>query len=301
MSEKDASERGAAKAASAATREELIAARFTAKLAAAEEGYKRKLNEATERSERHEQRLRQANESLIATRQAVANLSDELAELRSSYYLSGVAKKLDLREIDAFSDLARQVMSEGRSGMNYDRLYILWQAVRAAPPELPIAEVGVYRGGSARFIGETLRRAGRSPRFYLCDTFTGHPRVDPEIDREAHAHQKFQDTSLEAVRSYLGDFDNIEIIVGDIVETAARLAAESFGFAHIDVDVYPATDFCVRFFAPRLAAGAVMVIDDYGFVTCPGAKKAVDDFIAETPGFRLFHLLSGQALLSRAA
>ena len=35
------------------------------------------------------------------------------------------------------------------------------------------------------------------------------------------------------------------------------------------------------------------------FATCPGVKKAVDNFIADSPDFKLFHLLTGQALLFR--
>ena len=41
--------------------------------------------------------------------------------------------------------------------MNYDRLYILWQAARMSPDHMPIVEVGVYRGGSAKFIAETRK------------------------------------------------------------------------------------------------------------------------------------------------
>jgi len=68
---------------------------------------------------------------------------------------------------------------------------------------------------------------------------------------------------------------------------------------HIDVDVYPPTEFCLRFFAPRLARGALLVVDDYGFLTCPGAKKAVDDFVAAHAEFGMWHLLSGQAVVYR--
>jgi O-methyltransferase len=234
------------------------------------------------------------------TRRTIDELRGELAALRGSYYLSGAAKKLDLRAIAGFSDLARTVIAEGRTAMDYDRLYTLWQAVQGAPEGYPIAEVGAYLGGSARFIAETLRQSGRPPRFYVCDTFAGHPRVAPEIDVVHRAAEKFQDTSVERVAAYLGDAANIEIVAGDIVDTSARLAHEpAFGFVHVDVDVYPATRFCLRFFAPRLARGGVMVVDDYGFITCPGAKQAVDEFIAASREFRLFHLLTGQAVLFR--
>ncbi|MGI9111671.1 MAG: TylF/MycF/NovP-related O-methyltransferase [Gaiellaceae bacterium] len=224
-------------------------------------------------------------------------LAGEVAELGRSYYLSGARKKLDLRELPGFSQIACRIATEGRAGMHYDRLYTLWQAVRAAP-DAAIVEIGVYRGGSAKFIAETLRQAGRTPRVYACDTFRGHASTDA-IDGGHHTLEKFLDTSSEEVGEYLSSYPNLELLVGDIEETSARLADERFGFVHVDVDVYGATSFCLRFFAPRLAPGAVIVVDDYGFVTCPGAKQAVDEFITENGGFRLFHLLTGQAILFR--
>ncbi len=229
----------------------------------------------------------------------LARLKAELDELRRDYRLSGAGKKLDLRQVDGFSEIASGIVSAGRTGMNYDRLYMLWQAVRAAPPEKPFVEVGTYLGGSARFITETLQASGRTPRFYVCDTFAGHAQPDPAIDIFHHDAGKFETVSAEATAEYLSNYPSLELIVGDIVETSTRLADHTFGFVHLDVDVYPTTDFCLRFFAPRLAENALMVIDDYGFLTCPGVKRAADDFVAKSPQFRLLHLITGQAILSR--
>jgi FkbM family methyltransferase len=248
--------------------------------------------------------LRERNDALKEKNDRLARQSrqlvEEVAELRSSYYLSGARKKVDLRELPGFSEVARRVMDEGLSGMNYDRLYTLWQAVRGARAELPVIEVGAYKGGSARFINETLRHDGRSPRFYVCDTFAGHPRTS-EIDTGHHQAGKFEDTSAETVAAYLGGDANIELVVGDIVATSERFADESFAFVHLDVDLYEGTDFCLRFFTPRLAGDGVIVVDDYGVVTCPGVQKAVDEFVAESPDFRMFHLLSGQAVIFRVS
>ena len=101
------------------------------------------------------------NERLQRTKYELEKYKHEITNLRSSYYLSGETKKLDLRELGGFADIARQVISEQRTGMNYDRLYSIWQALQAAPADLPIIEVGTYRGGSAKFICETQRHAGR--------------------------------------------------------------------------------------------------------------------------------------------
>ncbi|MBA2514477.1 MAG: class I SAM-dependent methyltransferase [Solirubrobacterales bacterium] len=185
--------------------------------------------------------------------------------------------------------------------MNHDRLFTLWQAVRAAPPDEPAIEVGSYLGGSARFIAEAFLAGGRAPRFYVCDTFAGHAHTDPAIDSTHHDAGKFEAASAEATAEYLSSYPALDVVVGDIAMTSGQLPEKSYGFVHLDVDVYPTTEFCLRFFAPRLADDALMVIDDYGYTTCPGVKQAADEFVAEFPRFRLWHLPTGQALLWRLA
>jgi predicted O-methyltransferase YrrM len=233
---------------------------------------------------------------------AYESLERRHADLQDGYYLSGSGKKIDIARLPGFADIAARVRADGRAGMHLDRLYTLWQALQHAPAGLPIVEVGAYLGGSARFIAETCRLRGQEPRFYVCDTFAGHARTDAAFDLATHRDgRKFVNTSPETVAEYLAPFPNVQLVVGDILDTAPRVLGgeSSFGFVHVDVDVYPPTDFCLRFFAPRLAPGALLVVDDYGFTTCPGAKKAVDDFVAAQPEFSMLHLLTGQAIVFR--
>jgi hypothetical protein len=68
---------------------------------------------------------------------------------------------------------------------------------------------------------------------------------------------------------------------------------------HLDVNVYPATRFCLDEFVPRLEPDGLIVVDDYGVTSCPGVKAAVDEFLAEDKTVVAMHLLTGQALLRR--
>jgi predicted O-methyltransferase YrrM len=232
----------------------------------------------------------------------IARLTTEVEQLRSSYYLVGARKKVDLREIDGFSAIAHATIESGRTGMSYDRLYTLWQAAATAPADTPAIEIGSYRGGSARFIADALAAHGTSVELYVCDTFAGHAEVDPEIDRTHKASSaRWDEASAEEVARYLADRPGVEVVAGDIVETSRSLPDRPYGFVHVDVNVYPATSFCLRHFGVRLAPGATLVLDDYGHTTCPGVKRAADEFIAEFPEFRLWHLLTGQAIISRHA
>jgi O-methyltransferase len=222
----------------------------------------------------------------------------EFDELRRSYYLAGAGKKLDLREHEDFGPIAREVVAAGRTGMSYDRLYTLWQAVGTAPPGVPAIEIGSYRGGSARLIAEAFLTRGMTPRLYLCDTFAGATEFDPEFDNQDRRDGRWEEASPDETAEYVAVYPAVEVVVGDIVDTSRQLP-DSYGLVHVDVNVYATTRFCLRHFAPRLAPGAVMVIDDYGTVTCPGVKQAADEFAADFPEFRVWHLLSAQALLMR--
>jgi hypothetical protein len=230
----------------------------------------------------------------------ITRLEQELAELQRSYLLAGAGKKLDLRELDGFGPIAADVIAARRTGMNYDRLYTLWQAVADAP-DGPAIEIGTYKGGSAKLIGEAYKARGTTPRLYVADTFTGNTGLDPEVDNEDRDDGRWGEATPEDTADYLAGYPDVEVLVGDIAETSAPLDATTFGLVHADVNVYPATKFCLQFFAPRLAPGAVMILDDYGTVTCPGVKQAADEFVAAHPEFRVWHLLSSQGLLWRAA
>jgi O-methyltransferase len=46
--------------------------------------------------------------------------------------------------------------------------------------------------------------------------------------------------------------------------------------------------------------GGVMVFDDYGFPSCKGAKKAVDEFFKEKPDIGLY-LQTGQYIVIRSS
>lgn len=50
--------------------------------------------------------------------------------------------------------------------------------------------------------------------------------------------------------------------------------------------------------APRLSPGGIIVLDDYGIASCPGARRAVDDFFMDKPE-RPLALLTAQALIHK--
>ena len=173
------------------------------------------------------------------------------------------------------------------------RCYMLYQcALQAARLGADAAEVGVYRGGTARLIATAMQDAGA--RVHLFDTFEGMPSTDPAHDE--HRQGDFSDTSLEAVRKNLAGCGNVALYPGFFPATAPPVAHLEFALAHIDVDIYRSVLDCCAFFYPRMVPGGIMVFDDYGFDTCPGAKQGVDEFFRGTPE-RPWYLPSGQCVV----
>lgn len=184
----------------------------------------------------------------------------------------------------------------GRTLVDRVRCYILWQQVRhAAPLEGQIAEIGVYRGGTARLLARTVEGMGRT--VHLFDTFAGMPETDPV--RDLHRAGDFAETSLDEVRAFLAGSPNVRFHPGFFPQTAGPVRDERFSFVHVDVDIYQSVRDCCEFFYPRLLPGGVMIFDDYGFLSCPGAKLAVDEFFADKPETPCY-LPTAQCLVTRA-
>ena len=233
----------------------------------------------------------------------VAELETLDRALHWSYYWYNAQKKPDLRERGGFGQIAADTIAQKRTYLNYDRLYTLWQAVSGLSCDnLALAEVGAYRGGSARFVAETLRHHGWSNPLYVFDTFEGHAVVDPTVDGKHKVGKQFKATSLEKVERYLRYYDNVQITKGDFCQTATVLdEVGDFWSVHVDVDVYPVTLFALRYFANRMVPGGMIVVDDYGFKRTRGAEKAVEEFVGSRDDYARLHLLTGQAVLIKLA
>ncbi len=134
-----------------------------------------------------------------------------------------------------------------------------------------IAEVGVYRGGTALFFCQRTTK-----RVLLFDTFEGMP---PVLDIDLHKAGDFNDTSIQHVDNLLSEYANYAIYKGIFpAANAEYIAHKTFSLVHLDVDIYQSVIECLRFFCSRMTKGGIIVLDDYNEPNCPGAKLAADEF-----------------------
>lgn len=174
-----------------------------------------------------------------------------------------------------------------------DRKFFLRELLRLADGvEGDTAECGVFQGASSALICQ--HNLGKPRRHHLFDSFEGlsQPR---DIDG-SHWQPNDLSCSEEQVRFNLSGFDSIMFHKGWIPEGFSDVNEASFSFVHIDVDLYDPTLDSLRFFYPRLLVGGIIVCDDYGFLTCPGARRAMDEFFVGKPE-AIIQSPSGQAFV----
>ena len=142
-----------------------------------------------------------------------------------------------------------------------------------------MAEVGVYRGGSARLI----READASRCLHLFDTFQGLPdTADLDTAVRRVRYQKGQLAyPLEGVRNFFADCDKVYFHPGVFPATGEAVKNERFSFVHADVDLYSSTRAVLEFFYPRMLRGGVIVSHDYA--TSRGPREAIDEFFKDLP------------------
>ncbi len=213
-------------------------------------------------------------------------------------YCNRAVKKLDIsKDIPVFSEMAGRYIDEGMTSLHYDRLYTLFQSVRAAlAVDGDIVELGVFQGGSLKFISEVVDTFGGEKRLLGFDTFKGHI-VTTDYDGHFHKVGMFNADGIKAVSGYIND-SRVRLVEGDASETFANYARESLGisFAHIDMDVYQPTADALPLAFELLAPRGIIVLDDYGFISCPGVKRATDEFLKRV-AVTSFHLMTGQMII----
>lgn len=152
-----------------------------------------------------------------------------------------------------------------RSGdpVRYATLALAMQTIQQENIPGSIAEVGVYRGETSRFLHSALPHR----RLYLFDTFEGFPAQDLET-----ADSRFRDVDVEKIVLSNRLNEGVVIRKGYFPDTAKGLESERFSLVLLDLDLYKPTLAGLNFFYPRLAPGGYLMLHDYN---SPESNRAV--------------------------
>jgi O-methyltransferase len=174
-----------------------------------------------------------------------------------------------------------QLFGETR-GINSGRRWMVYELLRATqgvPGDT--AECGVFMGATSYMICAFAEQARLARTHHAFDSFEGLSAPTALDGRHWRKHDLSCD--LASVQRRLARFSGVRYHKGWIPERFPGVADLFFSFVHIDVDIHEPTRDSIAFFYPRLSAGGILVCDDYGFGVCPGATKAIDDYLRDKP------------------
>lgn len=153
------------------------------------------------------------------------------------------------------------------------------------------AECGAYLGASSWLICERFRETEKT--HFVFDSFEGlsaPTAVDGTYWTTGDLYAN-EGILRERLASY-----RVQVYKGWIPDRFPEVCDRRFCFVHVDVDLYQPTHDSLEFFYPRMVPGGIILCDDYGFVTCPGAKRAFDEFLADKPE-KIVHVPTGQGFV----
>lgn len=152
-----------------------------------------------------------------------------------------------------------------------------------------VTEFGCYAGTTSLFIRRLLDEQNESDtrEFHVYDSFEGLPAKHTADLSAAGADFTAGKLSVSK-KEFLHQFRSAHLrppIVhkGWFEELTAETVPNQIAFAFLDGDFYTSILSSLKLVWPRLAAGGVVLVDDYQRPELPGAERAVHDYFQGKP------------------
>jgi hypothetical protein len=272
------------------------------------------------------ERLKTAKERIEALKADKERLRERMAQLESrpavAPHLSSVPLSILAYNADglsvwgknlSFLKEARFLQAYGKGarsghhfGENPDEIHvewrvhvILWAAGIGLKLEGDFVECGVNTGIYALAIAEYHRFAESGRTFHLFDTFRGTPEeqmAPEERENRIRDNETYYPDCYETAKANFAPYPNFHLIRGRVPDTLADAGISKVAYLSIDMNVASAEIAALEYFWDKLAVGAVVVLDDYGWETCE-TQYAAHNAFAEKMGTSILALPTGQGIL----
>ncbi len=164
------------------------------------------------------------------------------------------------------------------------RFFLFWLHAKRLEKEGIVgdfAELGVYKGDTAKL----LQLLAPERKLHLFDTFLGFTNEHLSAEKgpaTRYSSNSFADTSLDLVKTKLGENPQIVYYAGNFADVCHQAAGHQFALVSLDVDLAIPTAEGLSFFYPRLVHGGVLIVHDYN-TKWPALMEAVDQFLHSIP------------------
>jgi O-methyltransferase len=208
----------------------------------------------------------------------------------------GFPPDFEQRDIDLVRSIQPHTMTAP------EKIFALLDAIRYISLnniEGDIVECGVWKGGSMMAAAKSLLALNDTRRkLYLFDTFAGMPepsQKDVDYSGTLAAKRLEKEAGVQAfaplhevqqlMKSTGYPCDRVNFVKGKVEETIPASAPDRIALLRLDTDWYESTRHELIHLFPRLSAGGVLIIDDYGCWT--GCKSATEEYFSQN-SIRIF-------------
>lgn len=168
---------------------------------------------------------------------------------------------------------------------------VLWGVRNGLRLEGDFVECACYKGTTVRIVCDAVDFASHADRhYYLYDLFDHDPSL-PHHAMPEHSKQLYA-----SVKKRFSDFNNVTVTQGRVPEVLAEVAPKKIAFMHLDMNNAEAEIGALEVLFERMVPGAVLILDDYGWLGYRAQKLAEDPWLAKY-GYRVLELPTGQGLL----
>jgi len=179
---------------------------------------------------------------------------------------------------------------------------LLWAAQHAVKLEGDFVECGVNTGIFSLAICDYLDFARLPKRFWLFDTYAGLPEDQVSPEEEVLGIVEYHAPSFsecyELARRNFSPYPNAVLVRGKVPDTLAGAGIGKVCYLSIDMNLVAPEIAAIEFFWDKLAPGAPVVLDDYGWTPHRLQKDAMDEF-ARRKNVPILMLPTGQGLIIR--
>ena len=173
----------------------------------------------------------------------------------------------------------------------------LWAAATASRVDGDFVECGTGRGMFASAILESLPWSSLDRRFLLIDTFVPFRVGDAGAQGAESGTSEHYANDLESVKANFAEWERVELVQGRVPEVLADVDVDHVAFLHIDLNSPEPERAALEHFWPKLSAGAVVLLDDYGFPGEHYQQKVAVDAFAKQAGTQVLGVPTGQGLI----
>ncbi len=175
-----------------------------------------------------------------------------------------------------------------------------WAGFHAMHLEGDFVECGVNTGICSLAVMHYTNFVKSEKKFFLFDTFEGIPmdqftkeEIDIGIDQ---VHAESYEDIWSLVQRNFAPYPNAKLVRGRVPESLQTVNIDKVAYLAIDMNAVVPEIAAAEHFWEKMVPGAVMVLDDYGWLHHVHQKTAFDKFAAER-AVKIFNMPTGQGML----